>query len=152
MLHQYIEDFKPKGRLYNQKRQVWCMIRNKYVAATPEELVRQLLLFVLTTKKGYTAGVVGVETSLKVNGLDKRADVLVYDTKAQPLLICECKASSVKLNSNVIDQAAAYNMGLSAKAILLTNGNTTLFYLYSKEEEMFQQTTLFPDYQTLLTL
>ena len=52
----------------------------------------------------------------------KRADIAAFGTKGQPLLIVECKASSVKINQKVFDQVARYNLALKVKYLVVTNG------------------------------
>jgi hypothetical protein len=54
--------------------------------------------------------------------MKKRADIAVFGTRGRPLLLVECKASSVKINQKVFDQIARYNMALKVKFLIVTNG------------------------------
>ncbi len=63
-----------------------------------------------------------VEIPLNVNGLFKRADIVVYTKSMKPWMIIECKSPSVALNQKVYDQAARYNLSLQVPYLLVTNG------------------------------
>lgn len=59
---------------------------------------------------------------LKYNTLQKRGDLVVYNTSGQPWLIVECKAPAVKISQDTFDQVARYNMALKVKYVVVTNG------------------------------
>lgn len=84
-------------------------------------MVRQLLIFTLLDCE-YSEGLMAVEAPLKVNRLDRRADVILYDMLLKPWLLAECKSPDVKLSQNVLDQALRYNLKVDASFILITNG------------------------------
>jgi hypothetical protein len=102
--------------------QIFDFLRKKWVALSPEEWVRQNLLHYLVLVKGYPAGRLGVEVSLKLFGLHKRADAILYSAKGNPVLLIECKASQIPLTTNVFAQAARYNLTLKAPFLLVSNG------------------------------
>jgi len=52
----------------------------------------------------------------------KTGDAVVYNKLGNPLLIVECKASSVKINQKVFDQIVRYNMKLNVDYLVVTNG------------------------------
>ncbi|MCH7534533.1 MAG: type I restriction enzyme HsdR N-terminal domain-containing protein [Bacteroidetes bacterium] len=97
-------------------------IRKKYVILTPEEWVRQHFISYLIEHKGYSANLIAVETSLKYQHQSRRADMVVYNTNGEPLVIVECKASNVKLSQKAFDQIATYNLHFKAKYLVITNG------------------------------
>lgn len=113
--------------------EVFDIIRKQFVALTPEEWVRQHCIHFLITK--YPKELIAVEGCLKVNGMDKRFDILVYDKQLKPFLIVECKRSDVEITQKTIDQALAYNHTLNANNILLTNGIN--HYIIKKEGNNF---------------
>ena len=123
---------------------VFDPLRRRYVALTPEEEVRQKVLFLLVEHLKVPAGRVAVEYSLKVNGLDKRADAVVFGAEGLPLMIVECKASTVTLTEAVLDQAVRYHSALRPKYLLLTNGTTT--YCYQAEGQKLLSMDHLPDY------
>jgi hypothetical protein len=89
---------------------------------TPEEWVRQHIIQFVIQEKKYPASLVAVEIGLKYNQLQKRADVLVYNTSGKPLLLIECKAPEVKITQDVFHQIALYNMTYKVAYLLVTNG------------------------------
>ena len=107
------------------KTQVFDPLRRRFVALTPEEEVRQKVLYLLVEHLHVPSGLMAVEYSVKVNGMDKRADAVVFGTEGHPLMIVECKAPSVALTQAVLEQALRYHSALQPKFLLLSNGKTT---------------------------
>ncbi len=105
------------------RKEIYDIIRRKYYVLTPEEWVRQNILFYLIEEKKVPRTLISVERALKVNGLPKRTDVVVYSKgSADPLMIVECKAPHIKITENVFHQAVRYNMTLNASYLYMTNG------------------------------
>ena len=123
---QWLKTEEHEGKTY-----VFDPLRRRYVALTPEEEVRQKVLFLLVEHLKVPAGRLAVEYSLKVNGLDKRADAVVFGAEGLPLMIVECKAPTVTLTEAVLDQAVRYHSALRPKYLLLTNG--TGMYCFQAE-------------------
>lgn len=112
----------------NGKVQIWDIVRRKYVALTHEEWVRQHVLHYLITTKNVPKGLIAVEMSLVLHQQAKRADVVLYDRQAMPLLMVECKAPSVALNQSVLEQITRYNMVLQVPFWWITNGLQHFIY------------------------
>lgn len=112
----------------DDKIKVFDPIRKIYCALTPEEEVRQKMLYYLVEVKKYPAGLIAVEYSIKVNNLPKRCDIVVFNKSGLPEMIVECKAESVPITQKVLDQAIRYYSGLNANYLLLTNGKTMFCY------------------------
>ena len=104
------------------KPSVFDPVRKKYVALTPEEWVRQHVIRFLAAGKNVPLSLIGVEAAIKVYKTSKRFDIAVFDRNAVPLLLIECKAPSVALSREVLDQAVRYNMTLNVSLLMLTNG------------------------------
>ena len=115
-----IEWFKTISK--DGKQQVYDPVRQRFVALTPEERVRQCTLKMLVEQVLVPKGLIAVEYSIKVNKLDKRCDIVVFDRGGNPLVIVECKAASVTISEKVLDQAVRYYSALKPKYIILTNG------------------------------
>lgn len=96
--------------------------RHRWVVLTPEEWVRQNFLKYLQYVKGFPKTLMSIEKVVKINGLQQRFDLLVYDRKGKPLLVAEFKAPDVSINQAVFDQAIRYNNSLMAPYILVSNG------------------------------
>ena len=127
---------------------VFDPLRRRFVALTPEEEVRQKVLFLLVEHLKVPAGRVAVEYSVKVNGMDKRADVVVFGAEGQPLMVVECKAASVALTSAVLDQAVRYYAALRPKYLLLFNGEAA--YCYAVGAQALQPMDHLPTYGEML--
>ena len=109
-------------KLIEQRKYIFDFIRRKFVILTPEEWVRQNFLRYLVDEKKYPAPLIAVEMEFKLNNLSKRSDAVVYNKLGNPILIIECKASSVKIDQKVFDQIARYNMKLNVEYLIVTNG------------------------------
>ena len=107
------------------KTYVFDPLRNRFVLLTPEEKVRQGVLRYLVEQKGVPRGLLAVEYSIKVNGLDKRCDAVVFSKDGKPLMIVECKAPDVLLTPNTLAQALRYYSALYPRFLLLSNGSVT---------------------------
>ncbi len=101
---------------------VRCLIRNKKIVLTPEEWVRQHLINYLDSHFNYSKFRMAVEFEIKYNQLNKRADIVYFDSDKNPFLIVECKAPNVKLNENVLHQIVTYNSKLNTPFMLISNG------------------------------
>lgn len=130
-------------------KEIYDIVRKKYVALTPEEWVRQHVIMYLIEDKGVPIGRIKIEKVLKFNKLYKRADVVVYGDNLNPLVIVECKAPSIKLNTNVFEQIACYNMALKVKHLLVTNGLSHFYCTIDFENNQFTFESNLPSYQNI---
>ncbi|MDR1341154.1 MAG: type I restriction enzyme HsdR N-terminal domain-containing protein [Prevotellaceae bacterium] len=124
-------------------------VRNKYVALTPEEWVRQNFLQYLVQIKKTPQSLVRVEMHLKLNGLAKRSDIVVHNRQGNPLLAVECKAPTVKITQSVFEQLARYNLQLKVPYLVVTNGLTHFFCQYSDTEKQYLFLKDIPEYDSL---
>ena len=122
-----------RTRVYNNKEQIFCDWRHRWVRLTPEEWVRQQLLHHMVEQLDYPASLIAVEVPFKqcqINSNDVkqyRADAVVYDRAMQPLMLIECKAETVLITQKTLDQALTYNRKLNVPYLLLYNGVQTIF-------------------------
>lgn len=137
-------DFKVK-RL-KSKLTIFDRTRRKFVVLTPEEWVRQHLIEFLVNEKGYPRALIALEYALTYNGLQKRCDVLVFSSDTRPLLIAECKASTVAISQDVFDQIARYNFVLNVPYLLVTNGLNHYSCVADASESGFSFLREIPDY------
>lgn len=113
---------------------VWDPLRKKEVALTPEEKVRQWCIGVLNSELKVPMHMMMSEVGLRFGEKSFRADILVYDRMARPLMVVECKRPEVALDSRVLDQVIRYNMVLNIKYITITNGSRTVICCRTGEE------------------
>ena len=116
-----------RTRIINNKEQIFCEWRHRWVRLTPEEWVRQQLLHRMVSEGDYPASLIAVEQAITVGEVRKRCDAIVYDSAMQPLMLIECKAETVPLTQKTLDQAIVYNRKLNVPYLLLCNGAQTIF-------------------------
>ena len=109
----------------NGREVIWDPLRKKEVALTPEEGVRQWCIKNLTDRSDVPAHLMMSEAGFKLGDKRFRADIIVYDRKAQPLMVVECKRPEVSITQEVLDQSIRYNMALNVRYILITNGRSS---------------------------
>jgi hypothetical protein len=101
---------------------IFDIIRRQYVALTPEEWVRQHFVHYLISEKGYPQSLMANEVQLKLNGMSRRCDTVVYDRTLRPRVIVEYKAPTVSITQQVFDQICRYNMVLQVDYLIVSNG------------------------------
>ena len=124
-----------KTRLVDSKKEVFDPVRKRYVACTPEELVRQAYIQYLTEILGIPIVNISVEKKLRINRQMRRFDIVV-SIKGECVIVVECKAPTIALSEDTLFQAAAYNSILQAKYIVLFNGKNQL--ICKKAGETYQ--------------
>ena len=117
-----LPEYQFKTKTDEDKTRIFDAIRKKFVVLTPEEWVRQHFIFYLKEEKNYPASLMAVEKQIVVGGKLRRFDLVVYNRKGQPFLICEFTAPSVKITQEAFDQVVRYNMALKVKYVIVTNG------------------------------
>lgn len=106
----------------NKKTKIFDEIRREYFVLTPEEWVRQHIVRYLIDIKSFPKGLIALEKGLILNGLRKRADILVYDRTGKPILMVECKAPEVKIDQSVFEQIGRYNIKMKLPYLMVSNG------------------------------
>lgn len=111
-------------RLRTQEGQtrIFDPVRKKFVALSPEEWVRQNLLYVLREHMGYPQGRIAVEKAVWVHGLAQRYDIVVYDGELRPWMLVECKEPGVPIDDRALGQLLRYQHALQCPYWLLSNG------------------------------
>jgi len=97
-------------------------IRKKYVVLTPEEWVRQHFIHYLISYKKYPSSLISIEMPLRINNINKRSDIVVFNRLGIPYFMVECKAPEIKISQSAFDQIARYNLNLKVKYLVVTNG------------------------------
>jgi hypothetical protein len=115
--------YQPKIKKENNKEFIFDEVRKRWVVLTPEEWVRQNFLQYLIKIKKYSPALIAIEKEIKLGELNKRFDIVVYDTQLKPWMIIECKEMNVGLNKQVLDQVLRYNITLKVPYVVITNGS-----------------------------
>lgn len=132
----------------HDKELIWDPLRKKEVALTPEERVRQWCIGVLAGPMKVPMHMMMSEVGFRLGGKQFRADIIIYDRKAQPLAVVECKRPEVVIDQDVLDQAVRYNMVLNVKYMIITNGIRT--FICRKEGNGYSFISNVPDFNEML--
>ncbi len=138
---------RPRARRRGETVEVWDELRGMFLVLTPEEWVRQHLLAYLVSGCGAQPMRIVQEYAVALNGQPQRADVVVVDDNARPLLLAECKAPEININDKTLAQTVRYNSVLGARYVILTNG--LRHYCYEYLDGKYIQLAGFPDLGTL---
>jgi hypothetical protein len=133
----------------NQRLQVFDRVRKKYVALTPEEWVRQHLIWYLIEELKCPEGLIKAEHSFVVNQQPVRCDVIVFSKNGSPLLLAECKAPDVKISNDTLHQAGRYNIVTRTNWLFVTNGIHHLCCKVNFENGEISFVKNLPDYKEI---
>ena len=117
---------KLETKYEEEKNYIFCIIRKKWLVLQPEEIVRQLYLHYLIDTLGYSFQKIAVERGMRINGVMRRFDILVYDEFVKPLILVECKSMFVDISQSTMQQVGQYNLPLQANYLVLTNGHKSV--------------------------
>ena len=145
----------------SETESIFCPIRKAWVAALPEELVRQRFITYMTEERGFPASLISVEKSLRQlphlaltdsqHIPDRRADILCFAKGVNgvyPLLLVECKA--VKLIPTVVSQIVGYNHHVGASFIAVVNQTEMRVGWFDKSKREYVFLNTLPTYVDLL--
>lgn len=144
----------------DERKQLYCLIRKNWVAASPEEFVRQETLHHLLQHCGFPSSCIVVEKDLKsmphlsTRGKlpERRADIICYakikNEGLHPLLLIECKA--MPLSSRELQQVIGYNHLLKASFIALVNQKEKKLGWFDPELSNYKFVNYFPTFSELL--
>ncbi|MDR2824762.1 MAG: type I restriction enzyme HsdR N-terminal domain-containing protein [Prevotellaceae bacterium] len=131
----------------NGKPQIFDSQRKKYVALTPEEWVRQHFVRFLIEEKHFPSARVAVEYTLKINDLERRCDVVVFDRNGTPQIIIELKSPQIAISQAVFDQIAVYNSKLKVNYFMVSNGLQHYCCRVDTENSRYEFLAEIPEYQ-----
>lgn len=138
-------------KLTDQNGQLFIFdeIRKKQILLTPEEWVRQHFVQYLTQVKGYPKALIKLEGGLKLHGMARRSDIVVFNTQGEKILMVECKAPDVTINQKVFDQIARYNITHKVKLLAVSNGLQHYYCTIDFDNSSYQFIRDLPNYTML---
>ena len=128
----------------SDRLRIWGSQRRTWLVLTPEEWVRRHLVAYLTEHCGASPALVREECPVCITGMNQRADVVVYDRAARPLLLAECKGYDVEINASAFHQATRYNAVLQARYVVVTNGLRHFIHRLSDDGSHYTPLDKFP--------
>lgn len=127
--------------------------RKKFVAATPEEAVRQAVVSWLKDVQKVPGHLIETEFALRL--LDPRnadrVDILVHDFREganakEPWLLVECKRPGVESPAALQVQVNKYLRILKPKFIMLSLGETAIFLKLDSQKKTYVRIPALPIY------
>lgn len=140
-----------RTRQTESKIQIFDEIRKKFLVLTPEEWVRQNFIRYLVEEKHFPASLMAIETGLKLNQNQFRADLLVYSKGGNPLMIIEFKAPEVKITQKTFDQIARYNLTFMVPYLIVSNGLSHYCCQVDFDARNYQFFKDIPDFSDLIS-
>jgi hypothetical protein len=131
----------------NGKVAIFDIIRKKHVILTPEEWVRQHLVHYFINELNYPKSLISVEDSLKVNKMQKRSDIIIYNREGQLFMLVECKSAKIKLNQSSMIQLSNYNQKYHSEYLALTNGVQVYVCKMDYENKKSEYLEQFPSFR-----
>ena len=119
-----------------------CLVRKKEIKVTPEEIVRQLYLMVLTEDMGYPVSRIELEYEVTFGREKKRADIVVFDKQqtTSPFIIVELKKPKLKDGK---EQLKSYCNATGAPIGVWSNGRSISYY-HRKDPNYFEDLSGIP--------
>ena len=119
---------KKEGKLY-----MFEDISKKYRLLTPEEWVRQHCLHYLVNDLKYPASLFQIEGGMKVDNLNRRTDIRIYNGNGEVFMLIECKAPHIELSLTTLQQISQYQKEQKATYLVITNGLSNIILHHSTE-------------------
>jgi hypothetical protein len=135
---------QPKLRQNRGVKEIFDVIRKKWLVLTPEEWVRQNIILFLLFTQNFPSSLISVEKEIKLADLKKRYDIVVFNRQTLPWMIIECKEMNVSLSQKTMEQILRYHISIPAKYLIITNGSHC--FGFEKKEDQFMEIDLFPDF------
>lgn len=147
----------------SSRQTLYCRIRKEWVAALPEEYVRQRILNHMIDDLEFPAPLIAVECALgrmphlsaaeRAHVPDRRADIVCFakdpvSGQLYPLLVIECKA--VKLAARVINQVLGYNHFMRAHFIAIANQEEIRLGWYDAQRGQYEFVDYLPGHPSLI--
>lgn len=126
------------------KQVIFDDLRKLWLKLTPEEWVRQNFVQFLLSKN-YPRTLLALEKKIMVGEMAKRFDILVFETTQQPWMLIECKASTVALTPDVLNQVLRYNITVPCKYLVITNGSYVM--AFEKRGPVLEELEVFPQWE-----
>lgn len=149
MLSLNLPSFEAKIKNLDGRNVIYDVLRRRYVALTPEEWVRQHFVHFLIEHKGYPQSLMGNEVMLKLNGMTRRCDTLLYNRDLSAKMIIEYKAPNIEINQKVFTQISNYNLVLRVDYLIVSNGIRHYCCKMNYENQNFCFLETIPDYSLL---
>lgn len=128
-----------------RKKLLWNPIHKKALKNRPEERVRLRILEYLL-QAGWSRHRITTEEAIPDYAAEKlRTDIICYSQSFEPKVLVECKAENVPLTDKTAEQVSRYNRNVEAPYLLITNGQTDLWYHIDNAKDRVETLDGLPD-------
>jgi type I restriction enzyme M protein len=126
-----LKDSKDKAVPY-----INCLVRKKEIKLTPEEVIRQLYVMVLTKDFGYSTTRMELEYAVTFGREKKRSDIVIFDKNqtTTPYVMVELKKPKLKDGK---EQLKSYCNATGAPIGIWSNGDSISYY-HRKDPNYFE--------------
>lgn len=140
-------------------------IRKKWVAHTPEEVVRQALIIKMIEELSYPRELLSVERALSelphishkiaAQSLERRVDLVCYAKDIHPhhllypLIVIECKESA-SMKQEAKEQVIGYNYFIRAPFVAIAYPEGVCFGYFDNKKEQYLFSDGLPSYTVLM--
>ena len=135
-------------KIIEGKRYIFDAFRQKFVRATPEEVVRQHFCRFLVNERQFPIISIANECGMTLNGRQLRCDTLIAK-HAVPIAIVEYKAPEVEITQQVFEQVARYNMVYGVPYFFISNGRQTYACRYDASTQRWSYLTDIPTWEAM---
>lgn len=127
----------------NNNKEIFAPLKNSWLVATPEEIIRQETIQRLVTDFGYQLGQMEQERSVtnsKRGHGNARADIVIWKSEKDKkennnaFIVVECKAEYIKLTKEDYAQGINYASRANAQFCIITNKTDWKYFKISKEK------------------
>ncbi len=127
----------------NNNKEIFAPLKNAWLVATPEEIIRQETICKLVDNYGYQLKQMEQERSVtnSKNGNGRaRADIVIWKSEAErkrndnAFIVVECKAEYIKLTKDDYAQGINYSAWVKAQFCVITNKNDWKYFKISNEK------------------
>ena len=91
--------FEFKIKKENKNNIIFDEIRKKWIILTPEEWIRQNFIKYIISKN-YPVSLINCEKVFYINKVQKRYDIVVYNSSGEVEILVECKSPDIKINND----------------------------------------------------
>ncbi len=142
-----------KYKTKTQNNQIYDPIRKKFVALTPEEIIRQKTIQFMLKYMEIPSDKLSVETSLSTlgcKGNKKRIDICIYNTEGSLTGIVECKANHIGYGEAPYQQALDYVTTIGISCYFVVDGVDFIGFFYDSQNDQFIKMDTIPKYTDII--
>lgn len=129
-----------------KRHYIFDELRRKHLVWTPEEWVRQHWIQHLIEVKKYPRALIRAEGGLRMNEMQRRSDLLIFDPTGREILLAEFKRPSVPIGPAVFEQISRYNSVYKIPLLMVSNGLQHYYWEVDRSSGTYRFLDDLPDY------